>query len=85
MRVDGPRALEIQHMTTQLLERINIYFGYNAVQELRIVQGPVLKTPTANPSQDTAEQSFDEPGNVTAIEDDSLRRALTRLQGRVKP
>lgn len=42
LRVDGPRALEIQHRASQLLERINVYFGYRAVTDLRILQAPVV-------------------------------------------
>src|SRR5215813_2931300 len=41
LRVDGGRSLDVQHRARQLIERINAYFGYAAVAELRIVQAPV--------------------------------------------
>ena len=41
LRVDGPRAIEVQHSTTQIKEQINAYFGYNAVTELRFLQAPI--------------------------------------------
>jgi hypothetical protein len=28
LKVDGPRAIEVQHRAEQILERVNIYFGY---------------------------------------------------------
>lgn len=41
LRVDGPRAIDLQYQSAQILERINAYFGYQAVTELRFVQAPV--------------------------------------------
>ena len=42
LRVDGARSLDVQYGARQLIERINAYFGYAAVAELRIVQAPVV-------------------------------------------
>lgn len=44
LRVDGPRAIEIAHRKTQLLERINAYFGFRAVTDLRFVQAPISRS-----------------------------------------
>jgi hypothetical protein len=41
VRVDGPVALEIRHLEPQIVERINRYYGYNAVARLKLVQGPL--------------------------------------------
>jgi len=52
LRVDGPRAIEVQHSATQIKEQINAYFGYNAVTELRFLQAPItneLPRNTATP------------------------------------
>ena len=35
------RALDVQYNARQIIERINAYFGYAAIAELRIVQAPV--------------------------------------------
>jgi hypothetical protein len=75
LRVEGPRSLEIQHIAPQILERINIYFGYRAVAELRIVQGPVKRdAPQTPPVSDVKEVTFE-----TKIEDEKLRAALIKL------
>ena len=44
LRVEGPRAIEVQHRSGQILERVNTYFGYRAVAEMRILQAPVART-----------------------------------------
>jgi len=83
LRVDGPRSLEVQHIAPQLLERINIYFGYRAVSQLRIVQGPVHHEAARNnrPAAATAKKgvALDRP-----IEEEGLRDALSRLAANLK-
>ncbi len=82
LRVEGPRSIEIQHIAPQLLERINVYFGYRAISELRLVQGPVGRRRA--PDRET-DPPAPEPAPIDAdIEDDGLRDALARLGGRVK-
>lgn len=43
IRVDGPRAIEIQHRTPEIIERVNRYFGFHAIGRLKLVQGPLPK------------------------------------------
>lgn len=76
LRVDGPRALEVQHGAPRIIEKVNTYFGYRAVATLRIVQGPVARTkPETAPKPEPAP---DESG-LERIDDDRLRNALARL------
>ena len=82
LRVDGPRAVEIQHVAPQLLERINVYFGYRAISELRLVQGPVKRR---RKREQEPPQRADTPAQLDAdIEDDGLRTALAKLGATVK-
>ena len=41
IRVDGSAALELQHKTPVVLERINAFYGYRAVDRLKLIQGPL--------------------------------------------
>jgi len=41
VRVDGARALELQHRLGELAERINTHFVYRAITDIRILQAPV--------------------------------------------
>lgn len=81
IRADGPRAIFVQHELPQIVERVNAFFGYRAVAQARIVQGPVgAKTPAppaAEPVDATAEARA--VSTVAAVEDDNLRAALERL------
>jgi hypothetical protein len=80
LRVEGPRSLEIQHIAPQLLERINTYFGYRAVAELRIIQGPVIReTPQEPPAREVKEVVLE-----NEIEDVKLRTALEKLGGSIE-
>ena len=77
LRVDDGRALDIQYKSRQIIERINAYFGYRAVAEIRILQAPVdapLRTPAGKPEVEAAP-----PAEVAAVTDVALRAALSRL------
>jgi len=82
LRVDGPLALELQHLAPQLIERINGYFGYPAVGRLQIIQGPLpnpapAAPPSPRPLDPARQRALRE--RVAIIGDDGLRQALERL------
>jgi hypothetical protein len=41
IRVDGPLALELQHLSPLIVERVNTYYGFNAVSRLTLHQAPL--------------------------------------------
>ena len=41
LRVDPARALDVEYRARQILDRINTYFGYRAVEAVRLVQAPL--------------------------------------------
>src|ERR1700740_802142 len=41
LRVEGPMALEIQHASDVILQRVNRFFGWSAVGRLALRQGPL--------------------------------------------
>ena len=51
IRVAGPAAAIIQHQAQEILARVNLFLGAEAVQKLRIVQGPLQNKyePAAKP------------------------------------
>lgn len=80
----GALALELQHLAPQLIERVNSFFGYRAVERVKLTQGPLPKRRTRR----TARQipAFDENAidptlraRLAAIEDPDLRAALAGL------
>src|SRR6202166_477570 len=43
LRVEGPMALEIQHASDVILQRVNRFFGWSAVGRLALRQGPRVR------------------------------------------
>jgi hypothetical protein len=83
IRVDGPRAIFLQHEAGQLIARINTFLGFTAVAELRFVQKPLspkARRPEAPPQAPIPAQlatALDEA--VSTVDGDPLREALRRL------
>jgi len=50
LRVEGPAAALVQHQAPDILSRVNLYLGHEAVARLRIVQGPVRASAAAKPA-----------------------------------
>src|SRR6516165_12056615 len=50
LRVEGPMALEIQHSSDVILQRVNRFFGWSAVGRLALRQGPLSRKPRPKPS-----------------------------------
>jgi hypothetical protein len=90
VRVDGPRAIELQHRAQQLIERINTAFGYRAVAELRFVQAPLPEmrpeASTGHPSAPGRRRSPDLASvELAGVRSDALRAALARLRANLGP
>jgi len=78
LRVDPARALDVEYKGRQILERINGYFGYRAIAELRILQAPLAKA--AAPKAAPAVLPACEAPELASIADERLRAALGRLK-----
>jgi hypothetical protein len=78
LRVEGPRAIEVQHRSGKILERVNTYFGYRAITEMRILQAPVGRAEPRSPKPPEPQNADILPAS-TAIEHEGLRQALSRL------
>ncbi len=78
LRVDGPRAIEVQHRSGTILDRVNTYFGYRAVAEMRILQAPVVRAAHTPPTPTPPLDPTSVPASA-AIADQGLRAALLRL------
>jgi hypothetical protein len=81
LRVEGAKALEVQYQARQIIERINAYFGYAAVSELRLIQAPAAVAPRPQPPKVPAAPLTRE---VAGIPHPGLRDALARLGGEIR-
>jgi hypothetical protein len=85
LRVEGPMALEIQHSSDVILQRVNRFFGWSAVGRLALRQAPLSRRgkPAASRAPDaSAVAKIAE--NLSAVEDEELRAALARLGASIK-
>ena len=78
----GAFALLFEHQKNRVIERINTYFGYPAVDDVRLVQGGV-KLPEPEPEEVEWPLGDDEVQDllkkVDVIEDDALRAKAFEL------
>src|SRR4030088_1222326 len=51
LRVEGPMALEIQHSSDVILQRVNRFFGWSAVGRLALRQAPLARRNRPTPSR----------------------------------
>jgi hypothetical protein len=73
LRVDPARALDVEYRARQIMDRINSYFGYRAVETIRLVQAPLDSKPLqmSNSSRSAA---------ASKAAGDPLGAALARLE-----
>jgi hypothetical protein len=85
LRVEGPMALEIQHASDALLQRVNRFFGWSAVGRLALRQAPLSRRdqPSRPPAPD-AKAVAKVAETLSAVEDEELRAALARLGASIK-
>ncbi len=82
VRCEGHVALLFQHDIPQVLERINRFLGWRAVDRIRVIQRPLVhrdkpKTPSIAPLSEEDEEALTIA--LTDIEAPRLREALQRL------
>ena len=85
LRVEGPAALEIQHLSAVLLERVNRFVGWQAIGRLSLKQAPLRhrEKPKAPPPPDPAIAARIAEG-ISEVTDEALRGALGRLGAAIK-
>jgi hypothetical protein len=85
LRVEGPAALEIQHLSAVILERVNRFFGWHAIGRLALRQAPLhRREPPSPPPPPDPEATARIAASLPSIEDDDLRQALARLGAAIK-
>ena len=85
LRVEGPMALEIQHSSDVILQRVNRFFGWSAVGRLALRQAPLARRGRPAPLPPPDPKSVAKVAeSLSAIEDDELRAALARLGASIK-
>ncbi len=84
VRVDsGATALLLKHAEPQILDRINSYFGYQAIRSLKCLQYPNSQTRNQTlakqPKNAKSMQAAPLPKELESVSSDKLRQALAGL------
>jgi len=85
LRVEGPSAIEVQHMSAVILERVNRYLGWQAVGRLALRQAPLMfrrRKPPRPKIDDSTVAAI--AAQMPDIADEGLRTALGRLAAAIK-
>jgi hypothetical protein len=85
LRVEGPMALEIQHSSDVILQRVNRFFGWSAVGRLALRQAPLSRRERSKPARAPDPAAVAKIAEtLSAVEDEELRVALARLGASIK-
>ena len=85
LRVEGPMALEIQHTSDVILQRVNGFFGWSAVGRLALRQAPLARRERRmRPPPPDAKAVAEVESTLSSVEDADLRAALARLGAAIK-
>lgn len=80
LRAEGGDALEIQHMASEILARLNGYLGWAAVGKLVVRQAPLALSGEGGAGPPTpARRGSEDVPDFDGIRDSGLREALGRL------
>lgn len=84
LRVEGPVALEIQHMSAVILERVNRFFGWQAIGRIALRQAPLRRRERSSVPKADPEAAARVAETLADVEDEDLRQALGRLGAAIK-
>ena len=84
LRVEGPAAIEIQHLTAVICERVNRFLGWRTIGRVALRQAPLRRNAhkTARACDPAVVAGI--AASLPEIADDDLRQALARLGAAVK-
>jgi hypothetical protein len=85
LRVEGPTAIEIQHLSAVIIERVNGYLGWQAIAAIALRQAPLTRRgckPLRPPIDEACAAAIS--AQMTGIADEGLRAALGRLGAAIK-
>ena len=86
IRVEGSFALEFQHLTPQILERVNTFYGYRAVERLVMKQGPIPRPAMRAKRPEMPLGAEDQAGldrSLEGLKSGPVKDALARLGRRL--
>ena len=84
LRVEGPAALEIQHLSAVILERVNRFFGWQAIGRIALRQAPLRRREQPLRQAPDLAMAARIAEALPEVKDEDLRQALARLGAAIK-
>lgn len=84
LRVEGPAAIEVQHQSGLIIERVNRFFGWQAVGTIALRQAPLTRRNVTKNRPKPDPVAAHKIAETLDIADEPLREALGRLGAAVK-
>lgn len=84
LRVAGARALEVEQMRPQLVNRINASFGFRAVSEIRIIQAPLPKARSQKRPAPPPLSPIEQAEKLSTLPDGPLKQSFARMAAGLK-
>jgi hypothetical protein len=84
LRVEGPAAIEIQHLTELICERVNQFLGWRAVGRLALRQAPLRHRQNRAAARVDPAAAARIAEGLSDVKDDGLKQALARLGAAIK-
>ncbi len=75
----GAHAVMIQHVIPEIMDRVNLFFGYHAVAKVTIRQGEVAARPKPRPAPEPRPVPAELGQSLKTIEDPELKAVLEAL------
>src|ERR1700727_1604487 len=79
LRVEGPAAIEIQHLAQVICERVNRFLGWRAIERIAYRQAPLRRANRRPARKADAGAAARLAASLPQIADDDLRAAVARL------
>jgi hypothetical protein len=84
LRVEGPIAIEIQHQAGVIVERVNRFFGWQAIGRVVLRQAPLARRGKKAPEAPDPQAMARIAATLAGVQDAALRDALARLGAAIK-
>jgi hypothetical protein len=84
LRVEGPAAIEIQHLAGVICERVNRFLGWRAIARVALRQAPLRRAAPKTAPVIDARAAAAVAQTLSAVANEDLRDALARLGAAVK-
>ena len=84
LRVEGPAAIEVQHLAGVICERVNRFLGWRAIERIALRQAPLRRAAPARAAAIDPVEATRIAANLPEIADEDLKQALARLGAAIK-